>query len=171
MKILRWLDRKFEESMMILSLILIAVVMFLQVVMRYVLGSSLTWPEEFTRYSFIFMAVFGFSYSIREGSILKIDIILELLPTVIRKIMEVLIHFITLAFFIYVFYNSIHVVISIKNSGQISPALGLPMFYMFGLLSLGFLLSIVRSVQTIIFLKSKGFNDSQDEHTANIEAE
>ena len=49
MKALKFLDKHFEEIIMVLSLSCIIVVMLLQIVRRYVFNYSLTWSEEFCR--------------------------------------------------------------------------------------------------------------------------
>ena len=49
-RLTEWLDKHFEETLLGIFLILITVIIFLQVVMRYVFSRALSWPEEFTRY-------------------------------------------------------------------------------------------------------------------------
>ena len=69
MKILKWLDEHFEEYILSGLLIVIAVVMMLQVIMRYVFNASLSWAEEASRYAFVWSALVSIGYSIKENSI------------------------------------------------------------------------------------------------------
>ena len=56
MKILRWIDDYLEEYISLILLAIISCVMMIQIIMRYVFNSSLTWAEELCRYSFIWIA-------------------------------------------------------------------------------------------------------------------
>ena len=53
-KFLKWLDEDFEESILMIFLIVMSVVMMAQVIMRYFFKASMTWPEEFCRFMFVF---------------------------------------------------------------------------------------------------------------------
>jgi TRAP-type C4-dicarboxylate transport system permease small subunit len=48
-----WIDEYLEEFVMTILLILMALIMGVQVLSRYVFGMSLSWSEEITRYLFI----------------------------------------------------------------------------------------------------------------------
>ena len=52
-KILHYLDEYLEEILMVIFLIAMTLIMGIQVFSRYVLGMSLSWSEEITRYLFI----------------------------------------------------------------------------------------------------------------------
>ena len=52
-KILHWLDENLEEFLLVFFLITMTLIMGIQVFCRYVLGQSLSWSEEITRYLFI----------------------------------------------------------------------------------------------------------------------
>lgn len=52
-KILHWLDENLEEFLLVFFLIAMTLIMGIQVFCRYVLGQSLSWSEEITRYLFI----------------------------------------------------------------------------------------------------------------------
>ncbi|MCD7830247.1 MAG: TRAP transporter small permease subunit [Clostridiales bacterium] len=56
MKILRLIDDKLEEVLMVLLLIGIVVFMSAQVISRRVFNSSLTWTDELTRYLLVWFA-------------------------------------------------------------------------------------------------------------------
>ena len=52
-KTLHWLDENLEEFILVVFLIAMTLIMGIQVFCRYVLGMSLSWSEELTRYLFI----------------------------------------------------------------------------------------------------------------------
>lgn len=52
-KVFVWLNDSLEEFLMVASLILMTLIMGIQVFSRYVLGASLSWSEELTRYIFV----------------------------------------------------------------------------------------------------------------------
>ena len=49
-KTLHWLDENLEEFILVIFLIAMTLIMGIQVLCRYVLGMSLSWSEELTRY-------------------------------------------------------------------------------------------------------------------------
>ena len=61
-KALLWLNDSLEEFLMIASLILMTMIMGIQVFSRYVLGASLSWSEELTRYIFVWAGFLSVSY-------------------------------------------------------------------------------------------------------------
>ncbi len=150
MKFIKWLDAHFEEYILSFLLALISCVMMLQVIMRYVFDSSLSWAEELSRYAFIWSTFVSVGYTIKKKTILKVDTFLEILPSYFKKIIKVLAECIVLAFFVYLFINSIPVTKEIYLSGQISPAMGIPMYLIYGSTIVGFFLAIVRSIQSTI---------------------
>jgi len=66
MKVLRWLDDHLEEYILAVLLVTISCVMMLQIIMRYIFNSSLPWPEELTRYCFVWSGFLGIGYSIKR---------------------------------------------------------------------------------------------------------
>ena len=150
MRILKWLDEHFEEYIMVVLLALIASVMMLQIIMRYVFNASLSWPEEFTRYCFIWSTFLGVSYCIKRGISLKVDVLFHYLPKSITKYLNILVDLIVIIFFFYLAINSVNVVKDIFASGQISPAMGIPMHYIYLSGLIGFSLSAIRGIQRLI---------------------
>ncbi|HOA15146.1 MAG TPA: TRAP transporter small permease [Bacillota bacterium] len=149
MKALRWLDDHLEEYILAVLLVVISCVMMLQIVMRYVFNSSLPWPEELTRYCFVWSGFLGIGYSIKRGLMLKIDVIFSLFPKKVQKVLDIFSQVVMLVFFSYMFVMSIDVFKKVISSGQTSPALRLPMSYVYASLLAGFALAAIRSVQSI----------------------
>ncbi|KEJ91671.1 TRAP transporter small permease [Synergistes jonesii] len=152
MKAIRWLDKHFEESVLILLMIGISCTMFLQVVMRYFFNMPLTWPEELSRYMWIWTTFFSMSYTIYMRNMLRVDLLAEFLPERIRQILEISIQFLSLGIYSTFAYYSVIVYRSLVTSGRVSPALRIPMYMVYSALCVGFFLSVVRTLQLIVEL-------------------
>ena len=61
-KVFVWLNDSLEEFLMVASLILMTLIMGIQVFSRYVLGASLSWSEELTRYIFVWAGFLSGSF-------------------------------------------------------------------------------------------------------------
>jgi TRAP-type C4-dicarboxylate transport system permease small subunit len=124
--------------------------MGVQVVARYVFNSSLSWSEELTRYLFVWSAFLSLPYTIKTNIALKIDQLFTVLPEGVKKVLWIIGYLLMFIFFIFMFKNSIGVVQSSMNSGQRSPALGLPMYLIQFSSLVGFGLAIIRTLQALI---------------------
>lgn len=156
MKVLRWLDRHFEETIMLILLAMIVVVMGIQVVMRYGLKSSLVWAEELSRYFFIWFVFMGISYGVRQNIHIKVDIIETVFPRT-KRILGVLQDIAFLVFSVYMIQPGFKAMGMLIASGQKSPAMGVPMYLVYISLMGGFLLTIMRMIQKyVLLLAGKG---------------
>ena len=61
-KILKWLDDNIELYICVFLMSFMTLLVFVQVVMRYVFNNSLSWSEELARYTFIWLIYIGISY-------------------------------------------------------------------------------------------------------------
>ncbi len=80
---MRSLERIFVEAnraLVALALAAIFCIVFLNVVLRYGFGSSLAWAEETARFLMIFGALAAAGLALRQGGLVAIDMLLELLP-------------------------------------------------------------------------------------------
>ena len=64
-KILKWLDDNIELYICVFLMSFMTLLVFVQVVMRYVFNNSLSWSEELARYTFIWLIYIGISYGCR----------------------------------------------------------------------------------------------------------
>ena len=53
-KVISWLDYNLEEVILLVLLGIISVTMMLQIIMRYLFSSPLSWVEELCRYCFVY---------------------------------------------------------------------------------------------------------------------
>ena len=150
MKVIRFLDEHLEEVVLIILLVVIACSTGIQVVMRYIFNNSLSWTEEVSRYSLVASGFFSIGYCIRKNVALRIDLAVNLLPPVVRTLMSVACS----VFLIWLFYRyllgSFPVRAKMAVTGATTPALDIPLLYIYTLPVIGFALGILRLVQSML---------------------
>lgn len=156
MSAIKWLDEHFEEAIMVFMLALISCVMMAQIIARNVFN-SMTWPEEFSRYCYIWTVFLSLGYTIKKGNMLKVGLVMDLLPQKIRRSIEIVVNLIILVIcVVFLRYSLIYTGI-INKTGQISPAMHLPMWIMYLATVLGFAMASIRAAQQAVY-NIKNFN-------------
>lgn len=79
-------------------------IIFAQVICRYVFESPLAWSEELARYLFIAMTFFAGYLAARQGKQIGVEALQNALPAIPRKILVLLSHLICVGFFGIVVY-------------------------------------------------------------------
>ena len=148
MKILRWTWDNFEEVLLCVIITVITVVSGLQVICRYLFNNSLTWSEELSRYLFVWTGFLTLSLSIKCRSIISIDVFMLWMPKRVRAVLNVVVYLFCTVVFAMLSVNAYHMVVS--SSGQISPAMGLPLAVVYIGPLLGLVLSIIRSLGRVV---------------------
>jgi TRAP-type C4-dicarboxylate transport system permease small subunit len=86
------------EALCGLLVAVIALLVFAQVMARYVLNASLAWSEEATRLLFIYLTFFGFVVAVQTGRNLHVDLLVGRLPAGPRRWVRILVHLVSAAF-------------------------------------------------------------------------
>lgn len=155
MKVLKWLDDKLEISISVVLMSSMAVLIFVQVVMRYVFSNSLSWSEELARYIFIWLIYLGVSYGAKIRKHIKIDAGLKLFPKKLRPYVVVLGDILFFIFAIYIVYTGYKYVLMQSTLRKVSPALSIPYKYIYAAPFVGFIMVSIRQVQTIMYRVEK----------------
>lgn len=117
-----------------------------QVFMRKFINSSISWSEELARYCFIWLVFIGISYATKHSK----HIIVNILPI---KRLEKVFSFISLGtFFIFTIIVIIYgwkITNMLVTSGQITPALRIPMSYVYLAAPIGMALTTIRLMQNL----------------------
>ena len=77
-----------------------ALLVFVNVVSRYVFNYSIIWVEELTQYQMIWIAYLGAGLALREGRHVAVDSLQDLLPAPLRRFVRLLIWFAIAAFLV-----------------------------------------------------------------------
>ena len=125
-----WLDNYLEEFFMVISLILMTVIMGIQVFSRYVLGSAPSWSEEITRYLFVWSGFLSVSYCTKKCISIKIEQFVSIFPRRGKALFKLVNH-----------------TFELMESGQVSPACHIPMYYVQAAPLASFILVAIRIIQ------------------------
>ncbi len=157
-KFFRWLTR-FEMAGVTVTLGLMTVVVFLQVFFRFVIKGSLPWSEELSRYLMIWAVFFGASMGAKSGAHIGVEAFTRLFPRSARKAAILIAGFFSVLFCIIIFFLSAKVVGAIYKTGQVSPAMEMPMYWAYLAVPVGSIMMAVRFLQaTAIKWKKEGGN-------------
>ena len=150
-RFLYWLDNYLEMSIGVVLILAVSVILSIQVFMRYVMGSSLSWSEELSRYMFIWLIYLGISYGAKVMRQIKIDAGLYMFPKSLRPKIVILGDVVFLVFSVTVVIYSSKLVERQMMLDQTSPAMGIPMWFVYLAPTVGFGLTAIREIQTIIY--------------------
>lgn len=152
MTLKRLLDEKLEEWILAATMVVMVVLIFVQVITRYIFESSLSWSEELARYVHIWQIWIGASLAIRKKEHIKVEAFKKLFKEKGQKIIELisLILWFTLAVFLAVAGTDL--VTTMFARGQDSPAMQMPMWAIYSAIPIGGFLMSIRLIQQIYFL-------------------
>ena len=148
LKVLKWLNDNLEKYCCVVLMSVMTLIIFIQVVARYVFQNSLSWSEELARYLFIWLVYLGISYGCLMRKHIKIDAALGLFPKKARKYVVIIGDLFFLAFAVYVAYTGLFYSL---NQTRVSSAMGIPFKYVYISTFVGFGLAAIRQIQTIIY--------------------
>lgn len=154
-KAIKWLDDYLEVSIGVAMMSFMTVIIFIQVIARYLLRNSLSWSEELARYLFIWIIYLGISYGCKLMKHIKIDACMALFPRKFRPYVELVGILIFLAFALYVAVTGFDLTMKQIPLGRRSPAMGLPMQYVYAAPAVGMALSSIRLVQAVMIQVKK----------------
>ena len=95
---IRKLIDNLEEYFVVATMALMTLLVFVQVIMRYVFSSSLSWSEELARFIFLWVSWVGVSYAVKERAHFCVEMFANLFQNSQRKYFELLILSIWFAF-------------------------------------------------------------------------
>ncbi|WP_087019148.1 TRAP transporter small permease [Thaumasiovibrio subtropicus] len=81
---------KIEESLIALLLVATTLLVFYEVVLRFVFNEGLLWAQEATLYLAAWMVLMGASWGIREGAHIGVDAFVKHLPTMTQRVVSLI---------------------------------------------------------------------------------
>lgn len=150
MVVLRWFDRHFEEVICCTCLVVIAVAVFSQVVARYVFEIALHWTEEAASIAMVWAVYTGASLCVRERFHIRIMIAVQSLPQRFGRFIIYIADCLWAFFCLFMIRVSWDYLTILWRFPETSPSLGINQFYPQSILIIGYLLMLLRLIQTYI---------------------
>ena len=154
---------KFEEIVLVLSLAVMVVLIFGQVVGRKVFESAPSWTEEMARYIHIFQVWIGASYAVKLRQHIRVEAFITRFHGVFRQVLETLsiIVWFIMALFLAVFGTQL--VLSSLEHGQLAPAMQIPIWIPFLAIPLGGVGMAIRLVVQLVEVWKGNYEKPADE--------
>lgn len=136
------------------------VMIFLQVVYRYVLGESLSFSEELARYMFIWSVAMGSALALKTRSHIGVELLVERLPKSLGNQAKGLACLISLVFYGMLIWYGFEMVV--ETMDQESPALELPMGYVYLSIPLSAIVLFICEIKNVLddLFGTKGDDES-----------
>lgn len=141
---------KFEGVMLALGVIAMAITTIAAVISRFVFNDALTVTDELNMIFIIVVTFAGLSYAARNGRHIRMSAIYDAMPTKIRKFTMICISLITAIFMFILAKYSFGYIVEVYESGRILPALGIPVFYVYLWVPIGFTVTGLQYFFTVI---------------------
>lgn len=149
MKVLKFIDEQLEKWFLIVSLIVMVLVTFMQIVLRW-FNAATVWAEEFSRYVMLYQVWVGASYAVHEDAHIRITALIGKLSGGRRRGMDLVVLTLWLLFALWLTVEGCVLVGKIAAMGQVSSAMRIPMTIPYASVPIGGVLMTIRLVQKIV---------------------
>lgn len=152
MKLLKKFISNFEAYLCVAMLIVMSIVVFIQVIFRFVLKSSLPWSEELCRYLLVYVSFLGGAYGVKTGAHLGVEAVTLMMPKKMRKVVEIFVLLLGIALCAILLKLGIDIVATQFRRMQYSPAMRIPMAYAYMAIPIGMGFFILRYILKLVEL-------------------
>ena len=143
---------EFEIYIGAVIFIFMTILLFVQVVTRFVIHFSFTWTEEISTILFVWMTYLGIAAAVLRRKHLKIDAFVEAMPFKVKKALLIISNVVFIVFCFYIIFPLVNIVENYASRGAGTPILDIPNAVAYGMLPICFALTAIRLVQEIIRL-------------------
>jgi len=137
----------FEEYTCTVLLAIMVIVVFIQVVFRFVVKASLPWSEETARYLLVWITFLGASAGVKTGAHVGVEAVTLLLPVKLQKLVNLINIAVCVFFCVAVCIFSFNIISTQMEMTQVSPAMQIPMWIPYAAIPVGMVLMTIRFIQ------------------------
>ncbi len=163
MTMLKNIWQNFERWTAVFLIAFLAVILFVEVLFRYVFYHSVGWINEFSGFIFVWFIYLSISYITGKRAHIRVQILDLLLPEHIVRHVDLVMDFLWLGFNALMTYYGLQLVLSIFQYPFRTPILDLSMAYpyaiiplAFGLMTIRLSINLVNDVRTIWTSRGSG---------------
>lgn len=147
MKKLDFILDKIEQILCTVLATVMAVSILIQVINRNTVQLPLVWCEELARYCMVWLIFVGISAGVKKGSHIGVDALVNILPAGVKRVVNIFTNVLVTGLYGYLTFLSVEITLGIRETGQVSPAMQIPMYLIYAGLIVGLAMSTLRSLQ------------------------
>lgn len=152
-----------EEKVIFALLASMLVVVFMAVVNRFFFQWPMSWAEEVARYLMIWAAFIGASLGVKHSVHISVDALVHAIPATAQRKLELAVSVLGMSFCAWFSYIAIGFIGSLINTGQLSPALRIPIYLAYASVPCGFILMSVRYLIKTVYISLERKNSNNDD--------
>jgi TRAP-type C4-dicarboxylate transport system permease small subunit len=152
MERISYIANRIAEIAIIITVSIMAVVVFVEVIFRYVLHFPLFWTEEFARYCLVWSSLLGAGVALKRGEHIAVTFLTDKFPKGIRIETSLVVQIFIACFLVIIFWGGFCLVLITRH--QLSPAMRIPMSWPYMSVPIGSLIMLVHEI-TFICLRLK----------------
>ena len=138
---------KVLDAICVVCMALILVLVVVQVVMRYVFNSPLTWSEELAVYIMVWMTFLGSVICMRDNEHIEVTVLVDYLPRKLQRAVIVFSRIVSVIFLLIVVYYGFELVFENRVVTSAANKINMGLVYLIiPLSSIGMLYYVVRSI-------------------------
>jgi TRAP-type C4-dicarboxylate transport system permease small subunit len=126
--VVRYLDLLLRY-LLILMVGTLTVTVFLQVLLRFIFLIPIPWTEEVARISFVYSIYLGAVLGIRDRSHIRVDILMIVMPPLVRRAMQVFGTIAVAVFLVFMTWQGVELIS--RTGAQLTPVMQLPFRHIF----------------------------------------
>jgi len=148
---INWLSNALHEVakwFLIVAGTTMSIIVFLQVLFRFVIYIPFPWSEESARYIMIWMGMVGSAMAMRHGRHIGVTVLIERLPARVSRFLSPFIDFSMVVFLAVMAKEGFR--LAAENAAQHSPAMNLPMLVPYLAIPVGAALMIIEITASLL---------------------
>ena len=159
-----------NKTMAVFGLSLGVLLAFINVILRYAFDMSLTWAAELTNYLFIWAALFGAAYGFKQGAHISVSLIIEKFSPKVTKGFLIFANLVSIAYLGLISYFGYQLILLLKDFGEMSVDLNIPLWVPHLVLPISFALAAYRCAEKLVEIWQTDADDIKlySEHEAVI---
>ncbi|MDR2946380.1 MAG: TRAP transporter small permease [Candidatus Adiutrix sp.] len=140
----------FEEFFLAILLPSMCAIVFINTVGRYSGAFSIGWADEISRYMMIWLVFLGISAAAKKNAHFAVGVVFMITPKKMHIPVRAFILLLVLVFAVAATVLGYQYAMRLHSMGQTSPALNIPMWFMYGAIPVGCGLMAIRSIQHFV---------------------
>lgn len=137
------------NAMITITFSMLCIIIFAQVVTRYVLSLSLPWAEEIGRFLFLALSYLGITVGMKRHAHLRVDILLLYMPSSMKKFFEIIAELICALFFLFIVYEGTSMTMKVYRIDQLAVSIPLPIWIVWACIPFSSFLTLLQCIKNI----------------------